>query len=44
MSPFDRYKKMIAYLESEEKKSDKDKEKEALKDTEKLLDEVINTA
>lgn len=43
LSPFERYKKMLIFLESEENKSQEDKEMEIIQDTQKLLDEVTST-
>uniref|UniRef100_A0A1B6F5B3 Exosome complex component 10 homolog n=1 Tax=Cuerna arida TaxID=1464854 RepID=A0A1B6F5B3_9HEMI len=41
MSPFERYKNMLTYLEDEKNKSKEDKEQELIRDTQKLLDECM---
>ncbi|XP_046669774.1 exosome component 10 [Homalodisca vitripennis] len=41
MSPFERYKKMLTYLEDEKKKSKEEREQELIRDTQKLLDECM---
>lgn len=42
MSPFERYKRMLAYLEEEGEKTDEQKEEEIKRDTQNLLDQVSN--